>query len=61
VTLTQGARDWPVDAGGALGLSVYNAIIDCVKRGVYVRLVVGWPPLDSSGPEDPASLQGGCF
>lgn len=60
VTLSQGARDWPADAGGALGQSVYDAIIACVKRGVRVRMVVGWPPMDDQGAEDPLSLESAC-
>ncbi len=57
MTLTQGATDWPPEAGGALGMSVYNAILAAVQRGVYVRLVVGWPPIDDSGYADPLSLE----
>ena len=57
VTLTQGARDWPAEAGGALGQSVFDAIVACVKRGVRVRLIVGWPAMDEQGAEDPAALE----
>lgn len=56
VTLTQG-KEWPPSAGGDQGQAVYDAIVACVKRGVKVRLVVGWPPIDDSGKADPASLE----
>jgi len=59
ITLTQGAKDWPADAGGAQGLSVYNALIKAQQRGVNVRVVVGWPPQAGSPDQadDPASLE----
>jgi phospholipase D3/4 len=57
MTLTQGSADWPPEAGGAQGQSVYNAIVAAVKRGVHVRLIVGWPPIEDIAAEDPASLE----
>lgn len=57
VTLTQGVSEYPPSSAGQLGLNVFNAILAAVKRNVTVRLVVGWPPLDSEGPADPAALE----
>lgn len=57
ITLTQGAANWPPEAGGQLGLSVFSALVKAQQRGVSVRVVVGWPPGDSQGEADPAALE----
>ena len=57
VTLSQGAANWPADAGGSIGLSVLTALIKAQARGVYVRVVVGWPIMDPEGATDPQTLE----